>query len=111
VFGPLRDRVRQVLAGHTLEGLVVLESVEMAEQVVERAVLEQHENHVVHRVRAVMAHRVFPLSMTMPGWCQGLDAGGSREAAWILAQRAGAYRLHARHAREEQRMAVGDGVG
>jgi hypothetical protein len=51
VLGPLGDRVAQVLADHALEGGDLTGLVEAAEQVVERAVLEEDQDHVVHGVR------------------------------------------------------------
>jgi hypothetical protein len=57
---PLRNRVGELFAYHALEDLAVLGSVEMAKQIVERAVLEQHEDDVVDGVRAVMSHWASP---------------------------------------------------
>ena len=48
VLGPLGDRVAEVLADHALERLAVLGSVQVTEEVVERAVLEQDQDDMVH---------------------------------------------------------------
>ncbi len=71
VLGPLRDRVGEVLADHALEALPVLGPVQVAEHVVEGAVLKQDEDDMVHRVRAIMAHRASPLLV-----CVGSGLGG-----------------------------------
>ena len=50
VLCPLGDGVREVLADDALEGLAVLGPVEMAEHVVQRTVLKQHQDDMVHGV-------------------------------------------------------------
>jgi hypothetical protein len=50
VLSPLRDRVAQLLADHALEGLDLARLIQPAEEVVERAVLEHHHDHVVKAV-------------------------------------------------------------
>ena len=66
VLGPPRDRVAQTLPDHALENLALPRPIKMPQEVVQRPVLEQHHNHMVHRVRTINAHRAAP--------SQGLEA-------------------------------------
>ena len=52
MLGPSRDRVAQVPAQDPFERIDLAGLVQVAEQVVERAVLEEHEDHVIHCVRS-----------------------------------------------------------
>jgi len=56
VLGPRRDGVAQVLADHASKEGTSPGWVEAAEQVVERAVLEQDQDHVVHGIRTFGSH-------------------------------------------------------
>jgi hypothetical protein len=67
VLGPARDRVAQLLAAYALEGLHLTGLVQPTEQVVERAVLEHHHNHVIQRSPAVSSdHRGSPSIASAP---------------------------------------------
>ena len=56
VLGPVRHRIAEVLADHSLERLDFPGGVEAPEQIVERTVLEEHQHHVVHRIRSYRGH-------------------------------------------------------
>ena len=61
VLGPCGHGVGQVLAEDALEGLATIGAVELAQHVVERPVLEENQDHVVHRVRAgLRSHKHSP---------------------------------------------------
>ena len=62
VLGPRRDRVAQVLADDPLERGHLPGLIKAPEQVVERAVLEEDEHHMIHCVRGVRCRRHGPLS-------------------------------------------------
>jgi hypothetical protein len=56
VFGPLGNRVREVLADHTLEGLAVVRPVDVAQHVVQRAVLEEYDHNMIHGMASIWRH-------------------------------------------------------
>lgn len=62
VLRPLRHRIAQVLAEHAFERLAVPGPVQVSEEVVQGAVLEEHDNHVIHRVRTVLCCHCHSLS-------------------------------------------------
>jgi hypothetical protein len=62
VLGPLRDRVAQVLAEDTLEGLHLARLVQPAEQMVEGAILKHQHDHVVEAMLTVRCSPPAPLS-------------------------------------------------
>jgi hypothetical protein len=58
MLGPRRDRVRKILAEDALEGLSVTGPVQTAQHVVQRPVLEHHDDHVIERVAPTLTcHR------------------------------------------------------
>src|SRR5450755_499050 len=57
LLGPPGDRVAQTLTDDTLEGLTILWAIQMAQKIVERPVLEQDENNMVHRMTSINRHR------------------------------------------------------
>jgi hypothetical protein len=62
VWRVARDGVRQVAAGHALEGRDLTRVVQITQQVVEGPVLEHHRHHVVEPVRAVVSSHHQPPS-------------------------------------------------
>ena len=76
VLGPVRHRVAEVLAKHPFERLDFPGVVEAPEQIVERSVLEEHQHHVVHRIRSYRGHRSSlgggerPYAIAAPGWSE-----------------------------------------
>ena len=74
VLGPAGDRVTQVSADYPLKVLAVLGAVEVSEDIVERAVLEEHQHDVVEGVgRVELRHQLRSLtSQTSRGMSTGL---------------------------------------
>ena len=62
VLGPCRDGIREILADDTFEDLAVCRAVEVAEHVVERAVLEQDQDDVVHGMCVGVIGHDFPFA-------------------------------------------------
>ena len=68
VLGPVGDRVAQVLADYPLKVLAVLRAVEVSEDIVERAVLEEHQHDVVEGVgRVKRRHQLRSLASQISG--------------------------------------------
>ena len=95
VLGPLRDRVREILADHALEDLSVLGSVEVTEHVVQRPILEQHHDHVIHRVPSINGHTPTSPFMIAVTWVDAIGRRAMRPAPWLW--RAARFRSLAHH--------------
>jgi hypothetical protein len=61
VLGPLRDRVGEVLADHSLERLAIPRPVQTAKHVIQRPVLKHHHDHVIQRVIPALTRHPGPL--------------------------------------------------
>jgi hypothetical protein len=74
VLGPYGDRVAQVLTDHSLERLAILRTVEMPEDIVEGAVLEEDQYDVVEGVgRVECRHQIQLFSLGRIGQQMSLE--------------------------------------
>ena len=79
VLGPLGNRVAQALADDPVEGLAVLGTVEVSEDVVERSVLEEHKHDVVEGVRLIRSR-----ASAMPPYLTDRDCGRFLATAAVI---------------------------